>query len=163
MTTTTQPYLLTAEGLERLTAELNKLKTSGREKLAERLRQAFQDGQDDDFVDNAELEAARHDQSFMESRISELEDILSNYQLISDLNVVRDKVNIGAHVTVVEDGFDEEERYYLVGPAEADPIEGRISHESPLGQALLGAKVGDKVKIKAPNGDITFKVKKIDY
>ncbi|MCB0036212.1 MAG: transcription elongation factor GreA [Anaerolineales bacterium] len=158
-----KPYLLTSEGLERLTNKLNELKTSGREKLAERLHQAFQDGQDDDFVDNAELEAARHEQSIMEGQIQDLEAILSNYQLIDDLEVDKHSVNIGARVTVVEDGFDEEEVYQLVGAAEADPIEGRISNESPLGRSLLGSKIGDMVRVSAPNGLIEFRVKKIEY
>ena len=158
-----KPYLLTNEGLNRLSEELHQLKTKGREKLAERLHSALQDGQDDDFVDNAELEAARHDQSFLESRILDLEGILSNYELIDDMKVKKGVVNLGARVTVVEDGFDEEEVYQIVGPAEANPIEGRISNESPLGQALLGTKKGDVVKISAPNGDIAFRVKKIKY
>lgn len=158
-----KPYLLTSEGLERLSGQLNQLKTVGREKLAERLHQAFQDGQDDDFVDNAELEAARHEQSIMEGRIIELEQILSNYQLIDELDVAKDTINIGARVTVIEEGFDDEEEYQLVGAAEADPTEGRISNESPLGRALLGKKVGEKVQITAPNGLIDFKIQKINY
>lgn len=158
-----KPYLLTSEGLERLTNKLHELKTTGREKLAERLHQAFQDGQDDDFVDNAELEAARHEQSIMEGQIQDLEAILSNYQLIDDLEVDKHSVNIGARVTVIEDGFDEEEVYQLVGAAEADPIEGRISNESPLGRSLLGSKIGDIVRVSAPNGLIEFRVKKIEY
>jgi transcription elongation factor GreA len=158
-----KPYLLTSEGFERLTKQLNDLKTTGREKLAERLHQAFQDGQDDDFVDNAELEAARHEQSIMEGKIQELETILSNYQLIDDLDVDKSSVNIGARITVIEDGFDEEEVYQLVGAPEANPIEGRISNESPLGRALLGTKIGDVVRVSAPNGLIEFRVKKIAY
>lgn len=158
-----KPYLLTSDGLQRLMDELHDLKTNGREKLAERLHLAFQDGQDDDFVDNAELEAARHEQAFMEGRIQELEMILSNYQLIDNLEVAKDRVNIGARITVVEDGFDEEEIYQLVGAAEANPAEGRISNESPLGKALVGSKVGDIVRVSAPNGLIEFRVKKITY
>jgi transcription elongation factor GreA len=163
MTSKPASYLLTREGLARLTDELHELKTAGREKLAERLKLAFEDGQDDDFVDNAELEAARNDQSFMEGRIQDLEQILSNYQLIDELDVARDVVNIGARVTIVEDGYDDEEEYLLVGAAEADVIQGRISNESPLGIALQGAKVGDKVKVKAPNGQTLFQVKQIAY
>lgn len=160
-----KPYLLTSEGLNRLSSELNTLRTEGREKLAERLHQAFQDGQDDDFVDNAELEAARHEQSFLEGRIQELESILSNYQLISELKVKKNVVGIGAKVTLVEDGFEDEdpEVYMLVGPAEANPIEGRISDESPLGRALLGSKKGAIVRVSAPNGLIEFRVQKIEY
>ena len=157
-----KPALLTEEGLEKLQKELERLKTTGREEVAERLHRAFQDGQDDDFVDNAELEAARHAQSFLEGRIQELEEILSNYQIIQENGDTPDLVNIGDWVTVVEEGYDEEERYHIVGAAEADPVEGRISNESPLGRALLGARVGDTVRINAPRGVTTFRVVKIE-
>lgn len=146
-----------------MTEELAVLKTNGRQKLAERLRLAFQDGQDDDFVDNAELEAARNEQAFMEGRIQDLEQILSNYQIIDEIDVPHDTVNIGAKITVVEEGYDDEEEYLLVGPAEADVINGRISNESPLGAALLGSKIGDIVRVKAPRGETVFRVKQISY
>lgn len=139
------------------------MRTAGRERLAERLHLAFQDGQDDDFVDNAELEAARHEQSFLEGRIQDLELILSNYQLIDDLQISKDIVGVGARVTVIEEGFDDEEKYQLVGPAEADPADGRISDESPLGRAIIGRKVGDKVRVNAPNGVTEFKIARIEY
>ncbi len=163
MMTIKKPTLLTTEGLERLTQELNQLETVGREEIAERLQRAFEDGQDDDFVENAELEAARNAQVFLESRIQEIKDILRNYQIIDTKNnEPHDFVRVGDWVTVVEDGFDEEERYHLVGPAEADPAEGRISNESPLGKVLLGQKVGDVVSVNAPNGFIEFRVVKIE-
>lgn len=156
---TGKPTLITPQGLEKLQKELEHLRTVGREEVAERLHRAFEDGQDDDFVDNAELEAARNAQSFLEGRIQELEEMLSNYQLIKDNgDSSPDHVNIGDWVTVVEDGFDDEERYHLVGPAEADPVEGRISYESPLGKALLGAKVGQMVRVNAPRGITEFRV-----
>ena len=156
-----KPHLLTQEGLEKLTNELEKLRTEGRERVADRLHRAFQDGQDDDFVENAELEAARHEQAFLEGRIQELEDILKNYQIIDDNGGSPDVVNVGDWVTVSEEGFDDEERYHLVGAAEADPAAGRISNESPLGVALLGKKVGQVVRVNAPNGVIEFRVVKI--
>lgn len=162
MTTNMKPHLLTPEGLARLEDELVKLQTTGRADLAERLHRAFEDGQDDDFVDNAELEAARNAQSFLEGRISEIEDILRNYHIIEEDDGPRDTVRIGDHVTVVEEGYDEEERYHIVGAAEADPVKGKISNESPLGKALLGAKKGSSVQINAPRGIITFKVSKIE-
>jgi transcription elongation factor GreA len=162
MTTGLKPHLLTSEGLKRLTEELEHLRTSGREAVAERLHNAFQDGQDDDFVENAELEAARNELSFLEGKILELEDILSNYQLISDNNGPHDAVQIGDWITVVEDGSDEEERYHLVGAAEADPTQGRISNESPLGKVLLGAKVNEVVRVNAPRGTLEFRIVKID-
>ncbi len=159
---TKKPHLLTQEGLEKLTDELNRLRTTGREEVAERLHRAFEDGQDDDFVDNAELEAARNAQSFLEGRIQELEDILNNYEIIEENHDdAHDFVRVGDWVTVTEMGYDEEERYHLVGPAEADPAEGRISNESPLGKALLGSKIGDVVRINAPRGVTEFEVLKI--
>jgi len=156
--TITKPHLLTADGLEKLTDELEYLRTEGRENVADRLHNAFQDGQDDDFVENAELEAARNELAFLERRILELEDILNNYQIISESNGPHDNVRVGDWVTIIEEGFDEEERYHLVGSAEADPTKGRISHESPLGRTLLGAKEGEVVKVNAPNGMIDFRI-----
>lgn len=160
-TTKPKPYLLTSDGLRRLTDELNRLRTEGREAVAERLRRAFADGQDDDFVDNAELEAARHEQSFLEGRILELEQILSNYQIIDHMEMAHDSVRVGDWVTVVEVGTTETERYMIVGAAEADPVAGRISNESPLGKSLLGKKKGDEVVIVAPRGQMKFRVVEI--
>lgn len=158
-----KPHLITAEGLQRLTDELENLQTDGRERVAERLHRAFEDGQDDDFVDNAELEAARNMQSFLEGRIQEIQEILSSYQLISvDDHEPHDFVRVGDWVTIMEEGSDEPERYLLVGAAEADPAEGRISNESPLGKALLGIKLGDSVRVNAPNGVLRFRVTKIE-
>jgi transcription elongation factor GreA len=161
MATKPKPNLLTPEGLERLKKELQQLRTVGRQRIAERLENAFADGQDDEFVDNAELEAARNEQSFLEGRILELEEILGNYQVIEE-NGPHDSVRVGDKITVVEEDSEEEERYHLVGAAEADPVEGRISNESPLGKALLGAKVGDTVSVNAPNGLINFRITKIE-
>jgi transcription elongation factor GreA len=159
--TTSKPHLLTQEGLERLTEELKYLTTVRREEIADRLHSAFEDGQDDDFVENAGLEAARNEQAFLEGRIQELEDILNNHTIIEGSNG-SDAVGVGNWVTVSEEGFDDEERYHLVGAAEADPPAGRISNESPLGKALLGAKVGETVRVNAPNGIIEFRVLKIE-
>ncbi|GMQ78549.1 MAG: transcription elongation factor GreA [Anaerolineae bacterium] len=156
-----KPHLLTSEGLKKLTEELKYLTTVGRESVADRLHSAFEDGQDDDFVENAELEAARNELSFMEARIQELEDILNNYQIIDENSGPHNTVRVGDWVTVKEDNFDEEERYHLVGPAEADPTNGRISNESPLGRALMGGKIGSKVTVKAPNGLLHFQIIKI--
>ncbi len=157
-----KPTLLTAEGLERLSKELEHLRTIGREEVAERLHQAFEDGQDDDFVDNAELEAARNAQAFLEGRIQELDEILNNYQLIDEVLAPHDRVKLGDWVTVCEIGADEEERYQLVGPLEADPVAGRISNESPLGKVLVGIKVGEVVRVNAPRGLTEFRVVRVE-
>lgn len=158
---TNKPALLTEDGLQRLTAELEHLRTTKREEVADRLASALADGQDDDFVDNAELEAARNEQSFLEGRIQEIEGMLRHYTLIDSTPQAHDSVRVGSFVTVVEDGFDDEERYHLVGAAEADPSEGRISNESPLGKALLGARVNETVRVNAPRGILEFRIAKI--
>lgn len=159
---TKKPTLLTADGLKRLTNELEHLRTKGREEVADRLHRAFEDGQDDDFVDNAELEAARNAQSFLEGRIQELEEILNNYQIIDEDERPHDVVRVGDWVTVVEVGTDLEERYHLVGAMEADPVEGRISNESPLGKVLVGARVKDVVRVNAPRGITEFEIVKVE-
>jgi transcription elongation factor GreA len=158
-----KPHFLTAEGLQKLTEELHYLTTVKREEVAEQLQNAFEDGQDDDFVENAGLEAARNEQAFLEGRIQELEDILKNYKLIDEsVSGGTDSVRIGNWVSVTEEGYEDVERYHIVGAAEADPQEGRISNESPLGKALLGAKLDDLVRVNAPNGVLEFRVVKIE-
>jgi transcription elongation factor GreA len=159
---TKKPTLLTADGLKRLTLELEHLRTKGREEVADRLHRAFEDGQDDDFVDNAELEAARNAQSFLEGRIQELEEILNNYQIIDEDERPHDVVRVGDWVTVIEVGTDLEERYHLVGAMEADPVEGRISNESPLGKVLVGARLKDVVRVNAPRGITEFEIVKVE-
>ena len=157
-----KPTLLTHEGLARLSKELEHLRTVGREEVAERLHQAFEDGQDDDFVDNAELEASRNAQAFLEGRIQELDEILNNYQIIDEDMAHHDRVKLGDWVTVAEVGADENERYQLVGPQEADPVAGRISNESPLGKLLVGVKVGEVVRVNAPRGLTEFRVVQVE-
>ncbi|HSH02211.1 MAG TPA: transcription elongation factor GreA [Anaerolineae bacterium] len=162
MTGSNKPHLLTKDGLARLQAEYQRMTTIGREELAERLHRAFEDGADSDFVDNAELEAARNAQAFLEGRIQEIQTILSNYQLINESKRKTSTVRVGSWVTVSEEGEDMEEKYQVVGAAEADPVEGRISNESPLGIALVGSKVGDVVRVNAPRGILEFRIVKID-
>jgi transcription elongation factor GreA len=154
---TEQPSYLTAEGAERLQKELIELKGPSREALALRLRAAIQQG---DLSENADYSAAKEEQGFLEGRIQELERILSNVVII-DPNATRDRVDIGAHITIQETGLDPED-YYMVGPKEADPANGRISHESPIGKALLGHREGDEVMVETPNGSIQFKILKIE-
>ena len=156
-----KPHLVTQEGLERIQQELEVLRTTRREEVAARLQRAMEDGQDDEFVDNAELESARNDQSFLEGRIIELEEIVRYHEIIEETDD-DSSVRVGSWVTVKEEGEDEEERYHLVGAAEANPLEGRISNESPLGKALLGAAEGDTVTYTSPGGEISFKIVDID-
>lgn len=149
-----KPVYLTKEGAEKLRAELIELKGPRREDLAARLRVAIQQG---DLKENADYIATKEEQGFMEGRILELESILRDVIIIDDKKN-RDTVEVGAHVTIQEAGEDEKEEYYLVGPNEANPREGRISHESPIGRALMGKKVGDTAVATTPGGSITFKI-----
>lgn len=154
---TEEPSYLTAEGLEKLKAELQEKKGPAREELSKRLRHAIQQG---DLSENADYTAAKEDQGFLEGRIQELERILRNVVIINE-NIKRDIVDIGAHITIQEEDFPSE-TYHMVGPKEADPANGRISHESPIGRALLGHRVGDEVRAETPAGVLQFKIIKID-
>lgn len=144
---------LTREGFDRLQKELDYLRTEKRIEVAERLRDALEDGE---LIENAELEAAKNEQSFVEGRIKELEILLSNAHLIDQTNH-SDIIQVGSKVKVQEEGYDPEE-YSIVGAAEADPRLGRISNESPLGKALLNKKAGDKVKVEAPGGEFEIDI-----
>lgn len=152
-------HYLTAEGAERLKNELEYLKGPGREQLAAKLRAAIQMG---DLSENADYIQAKEEQAFLEGRIQELQVILSNVQIIQEKVNTRGVVDIGSHVTITEEGFDDEETYHIVGPKEADPTRSRISHESPIGRALLGHKVGETVTAETPNGSVRFKILKIE-
>jgi len=148
---------LTAEGARRLKEELEQLKTDAREDLARRLRIAIEQG---DLSENADYTAAKEEQGFLEGRILELEATLKNAQIIDDIKVNKNVVGIGSHVTVKEDGYPDE-TYFMVGPKEADPANGRISHKSPIGEALLGHKKGDLITIETPDGSIQMTIVKI--
>jgi transcription elongation factor GreA len=149
---------LTADGAARLKAELEELKGPGRDAMAKRLRSAIQMG---DLSENADYHKAKEDQGFLEGRIQELEYLLHNALIIDDLPVKKDEVAVGSRVTIQEKDYDPE-TYHVVGSKEADPRKWRISNESPIGQALLGAKVGDTVSAETPNGIIKFKILKIE-
>ncbi len=151
-------HYLTAEGAEKLKTELEYLKGPARDQLAQRLRAAIQLG---DLSENADYISAKEDQGFLEGRIQELTQILSNVQIIDERKIDRDVVDIGSHVTIQEDDY-EPELYYIVGPKEADPRNARISHESPIGRALIGHRVGETVAAETPNGTIRFKIIKIE-
>ena len=116
-------------------------------------RDALEDGE---LIENAELEAAKNEQSFVEGRIKELEMLLSNARLIEEGHKTN-SIQVGSRVKVKEEGYDPEE-YVIVGAAEADPRLGRISNESPLGKALLNKKAGDKVKVEAPGGEFEIEI-----
>lgn len=152
------PSYLTAEGYERLRKELEELKGPARLNISKRLRAAIQMG---DLSENADYISAKEDQGFLEGRILELEAILRNYKIIDETPKARETVDIGSHITVQEENYPAE-TYYMVGPKEADPANGRISHESPIGRSLLGRRVGDTVIATTPGGDIKLKILAID-
>ncbi len=151
-------HYLTPEGARRLREELEFLKTTRRTELAKRLREAIQMG---DLSENADYIAAKEEQGFLEGRIQEIEALLRQAIIIED-NGHKDVVDMGAKVTIQEGG-EPPETYHIVGPAEASPRHGKISHESPIGRALLGKKVGDEVAVKTPGGEIRFKILEIAY
>lgn len=151
-----QPNYLTREGEAKLIAELEELKGPRREELAQRLRSAIQMG---DLSENADYHKAKEDQGFLEGRIQEIEAILRNSAIIEKTD--SDSVSIGSHVTIQEDNFDPE-TYHIVGPTEADPRNGKISHESPIGVALMNKKVGEVAEASTPGGKIKFKIIKVE-
>jgi transcription elongation factor GreA len=148
---------LTPEGLKKLEDELEHLRTVKRQEVAVRLHEAMEDGE---LIENAEYEAAKNEQAFVEGRILELEHMLAQAQVIEP-GKSKDVVHIGSTVVVKEDGNGGTETYTIVGVAEANPREGLISNESPLGLSLLDHKVGDIVEVKAPAGELRFRVVKI--
>lgn len=153
-----QTTYLTREGLKKLQDELDYLKTTKRQEVAERLHAAMDEG---DIDENAEYDEAKNEQAFVEGRILTLEAMLKNYVLIEDTARDNEEVALGNIVTV-EEGENPEEKYHIVGAAEADPTQGRISNESPLGRALIGRRVGDTVQVSAPAGLLTFRIVKIE-
>jgi len=157
MSTPKETYL-TPEGKERLKTELVDLKGPQREALAKRLRSAIEMG---DLSENADYHKAKEDQAFLEGRILELQYILGNAIVIQNDGKPKNVVTVGVHVTIQEDDYPPE-TYHLVGAKEADPRNGKISHVSPIGSALLDHRVGDVVEAEAPGGKIKFKILKIE-
>ena len=151
-----QPYL-TAEGAERLRVELARLKGPERETMAKRLRAAIQQG---DLSENADYHKAKEDQAFLEGRIMELEYLLQNAIIVEERDGEREVVEVGAQVIVQEEDFSPE-TFFLVGAKEADPKNGRISNESPIGRALIGKRAGEVVVAETPGGQVRLKILEI--
>ncbi|MGD2104393.1 MAG: transcription elongation factor GreA [Anaerolineae bacterium] len=145
---------LTREGEQSLRDELDKLVNVKRPALAERLRKAIAQG---DLSENANYKSAKEEQSFLEGRIQEIQSMLRTAEIIEENKHVN-SVALGTYVTVMEEGTDRPETFRIVGTAEADPIDGKVSHESPMGKNLLGHQVGDVVKVEAPGGTIAFRI-----
>ena len=149
---------LTPEGKAELEEELDNLINVKRPALAERLHFAIKQG---DLSENADYIQAKEEQGFLEGRILEVQQKLQNAVLIERGAKDDGRITLGCEVTVTEEGYDDAETYYLVGPTEADPANGRISYQSPLGKALLGHVKGDVVSVRAPAGEIKFKIKSV--
>jgi transcription elongation factor GreA len=149
---------LTREGLKKLEEELEYLEKEKRAQVAERIHAAKEEG---DITENAEYDDAKHEQAFVEGRILTLRTMISNAAIIEDKGP-SDVVRLGSRVTVQEDGSDGPETYNIVGSAEADPLSGRISNESPIGRALMGRRVGSIVSYKAPVGEIRLKILRLE-
>lgn len=151
--------LVTKEGLKKLVEELETLKKSGRQEVAQRLKEAISYG---DLSENAEYEEAKNQQAFVEGRILELERKIKNAKVISDKGVQGKEVEIGSTVTVEnKTDRDEPETYTIVGTTEADPKDHKISNESPMGRAFLGQKKGDIVEVHAPAGALKYEILKV--
>jgi transcription elongation factor GreA len=152
-----KPVYLTLEGKKKLEEELEYLTKVRRQEIAAEIKSAKEEG---DLSENSAYDEAKLAQGFLEGRVQTIEAQLRD-AIIIEKNGSSDKVGIGSKVTVEEEEFGEE-TYHIVGSAEADPLEGKISNESPIGQALLGAKVGTMVRANTPGGEVTFKVLKIE-
>jgi transcription elongation factor GreA len=150
------PKKLTPEAYEKLKKELEYLKTEGRREIAERLQYAASFG---DFSENAAYQQAKDEQGFLESRIAELEEILSEAIIITKSRN-KTTVDLGSVVTLVFNG--EKRTFQIVEPEETDPTKGKVSFESPLGQAIFGKKVGDEAIVETPNGKMKCKILKIE-
>ena len=148
-----ESHFLTPEGKERLEQELEYLQQVRRPEVADHIRLAREDG---DLSENAGYDAAKEEQAHCEGRILTLESILKNAQIIQN-NGYSSTVLVGSTVTVQEEGYDPE-TYHIVGSAEVDPVQGRISNKSPLGRAVLGKSAGDNVQVNAPNGVTVFAI-----
>jgi transcription elongation factor GreA len=151
-----QAMYVTREGLKKLEEELELLRTVKRQEVAQRLHEAMEGGE---LIENAEYEAAKNEQAFVEGRILELEHMLAIAKVIEP-GGPKGVVRVGSTV-VVQEGKNEVEEYTIVGAAEANPKEGLISNESPLGQALLDHKAGDEVEVRAPAGNLNFRIVKV--
>jgi transcription elongation factor GreA len=151
---------LTKEGYQKLADELEFLRTTKRLEVANRLHEAMEGGE---LIENAEYEAAKNEQAFVEGRIQELEMILASARVIDEKGKKEkgDLVQVGSTVTMKEDGSSSE-KYTIVGAAEANPREGKISNESPIGKAILNHRAGEEVSVEAPGGNFKIKILKVE-
>ena len=149
---------VSSEGLKKLKEELEYLKTTKRKEVAEAIKVARAFG---DLSENSEYDEAKNEQGAVEQRIADIEAMLKNVKVINEHEIKTDVVNVGNRVKVLDETFDEELEYTIVGSSESDPVEMKISDESPIGRALIGAEIGETVKAETPGGEIIMKVLEI--
>lgn len=147
--------LLTYAGLKALEEELHDLKVNRRREVAEKIKEAREQG---DLSENAEYDAAKDEQRDIENRIEQIEKILKNAEVVVEEDVDLNKISVGCQVKVLDEEFDEEMEFKIVGSSEANSLKGKISNESPVGKALLGKKIGDTVTVTTPAGEFEYKI-----
>ncbi|MBP3579829.1 MAG: transcription elongation factor GreA [Clostridia bacterium] len=149
---------VSTEGLKKLQEELEYLKTTKRKEVAEAIKTARAFG---DLSENSEYDEAKNEQGLVEARIAEIESMLKDVKVIDEKNIKTDSIDVGNRVKVYDETFQEEIEYTIVGSSESNPVEFKISDESPIGRALIGATMGETVKAETPGGDIVMKILKI--
>lgn len=154
----TKRVVLTQKGLDELKKKLEILETERRNEVIEKIKVARSYG---DLSENSEYDEAKNEQAIIESKITQLEAMLKNVEVVDTDELSTEHIGVGSKVRLKDLEFDEEEVYHIVGSAEADPMDNKISDESPMGKALLGHKLGDDVQVEAPAGAIHFKVMEI--
>ena len=147
--------VLTPEGHKKLSAEIEQLRTTGRREVAERIKEAREFG---DISENAEYDHAKNEQAMLEARIASLEEKLRNATVIDQKSIDAGTVSVGTKVWVKDQKSDKSVMYHIVGSAEADPSENKLSNESPVGKAIMGRKKGETVEVSAPRGTLKFKI-----
>ncbi len=150
--------ILTYEGLKKLEDELQDLKVVRRKEVAQKIKEAREQG---DLSENAEYDAAKDEQRDIEARIEELEKILKNAEVVDEEEIDLDKINVGCKVKILDIEYNEELEYKVVGSTEANSLTGKISDESPVGRAIIGASVGDIVTVETPAGELQYKILEI--
>ncbi|MCP3762653.1 transcription elongation factor GreA [Domibacillus sp. A3M-37] len=148
-------YPMTREGKEKLEQELDQLKSVKRKEVVERIKIARSFG---DLSENSEYDSAKEEQAFVEGRIGTIETMIRNAKIIEASEMKKDEVSLGKTVTFIELPDGEEESYTIVGSAEADPFEGKISNDSPIAKSMIGKRVGDEVIVQTPAGEMNVKI-----
>ena len=152
-------YVMTYEGVKKLEEELEYLKTVKRKEITEKIKVALSFG---DLSENSEYDEAKNEQAFAEGRIIQLENMLKNASIVDENEVPKDVVSVGSIVKVKDYEFDEEVEYIIVGSAEADPMNNKISNESPVGNGLIGKKVGDIIEVTVPDGVSKYEILEVN-